>query len=97
MTTESGGDEERRFMLEPPGPGEISFQIVEGDDVEVTPELQAAFAALMEDLRGGEMQGYVYDAACPDKRVTCLHNAGCGWEQVGACYVDYRCLIGKIA
>jgi hypothetical protein len=97
MTSESGGDEERRFLLDPPGPGEISLHIAEGNGVEVTAELQAAFAALVEGLRGGEVQGYVYDAACPEKRVTCLHNGSCGWEQVGACYVDYHCLIGKIA
>jgi len=84
-------------MLEPPGPGEISFQIAEGDGVEVTPDLQAAFAALVEKLRGGEVQGYVYDATCPSKLVTCLHNGKCSWEQVGVCYVDYRCLIGKLA
>jgi hypothetical protein len=97
MTSESGGDEERRFLLEPPAPGEITFQIAAGNEVEVSPEVQTAFAALVETLRGGEIKGYVFSAHCPNRIIMCKPNDGCGFEGTKQCFVDYICQIGKLS
>jgi len=96
MTTESGNSEGRRWLVEPAGAQEIKFQIATGDAFEVTPEVQAAFAALLEKLHGGEVQAYTYRAQCPDHKWTCLPNGKCTWEAAQPCYVDYLCQIGKL-
>ena len=97
MTTGSGGSGERQWLVEPPGPQEISFQISTGDQVEVTPEVQQAFENLLQTLRGGDVQGYVYDPKCTTKNVLCEPNYRCSTESQKPCLIDYQCRIGKIA
>jgi hypothetical protein len=58
MTSESGSSEGRRWLVEPPGPQQISIQIATGDQVEVTPELRRAFDGLLQALNAGEIEGY---------------------------------------
>jgi hypothetical protein len=96
MTTESGGSEGRRWLVEPPASGEITFQMSMGDQAEVTPEVQAAFEQLVQALRGNDVQGFVYDPKCTTKNVTCSPNYACTVEsQQPHCVADYHCQIGK--
>jgi hypothetical protein len=96
MTSESGNTELRRWIVEPAGAEQIKLQIASGDAFEVTPEVQSAFAALIEKLNGGDVQAYASSAECPDHKWTCLPNGKCSWEAVQPCYVDYLCLIERL-
>ncbi|HTE83679.1 MAG TPA: hypothetical protein VK821_03030 [Dehalococcoidia bacterium] len=97
MTNQSESRDERHWVVEPLGPGEISFQIAAGKDVEVTPELQTAFSALVETLRSSDVQGYAYDPKCTTKDFRCTNNGACKAESQYPCFIDYHCQIGKLA
>ncbi len=94
MTSDAGGAEERRWLAEPPGAQEISFQIAAGDQVEVTAEVQEAFTQLIQTLRGDDMQGYIFDPKCTTRNMGCTSNGKCVYEvQLPNCLIDYRCTI----
>ncbi|HTE83682.1 MAG TPA: hypothetical protein VK821_03045 [Dehalococcoidia bacterium] len=98
MTSESGGSEGRQWLVEPPGPQQISLQIAGGDELEITPDVQAAFDAFVQVLRGSDVQGYLKDPSCTARDMTCTINGNCHSEyQHPNCLIDYHCQIGKIA
>ena len=97
MTNQQGNRDERRWMVEPPESGEISFQVAMGEDAEVTAELQTAFAALVQTLHSGDVQGFAYDPKCTTKDFRCTSNGACKVESQYPCFIDYHCQIGKWA
>jgi hypothetical protein len=97
MTSRSGGHDERQWMVEPAGPAEISFRIAMGELVEVTAELEAAFAALVQTLHSSDVQGFTYDPKCTTKDFRCTSNGACKVESQYPCFIDYHCQIGKFA
>ena len=83
------------WLLEPPGPGEIKFQISAGEDAEVTPEVRAALDHLISLLSGSDVQGYVIDTACGKKTMLCAPNYKCQVERQQPCLIDYACQIAS--
>ncbi len=53
MTDEQG---ERRWIVDPPEPGEIKLHLSFGADVELTPEQETALSALMEALESRDSE-----------------------------------------
>ena len=64
MTDEDEG--RRRWIVEPPGPGEISLHMALGEGVELTEEQESAVRALVNSLesRDPEVTGHAI-AECP--------------------------------
>jgi deferrochelatase/peroxidase EfeB len=96
MTSQSGESGERRWLVEPPGPQEVNFQIAAGNQVEVTAAVQEAFTHLIQTLRGDDMQGYIYDPKCKERAFGCTQNGKCTSEyQSPNCLIDYGCKIAS--
>jgi hypothetical protein len=53
MTNESGEPEQRRWLVEPPGPQDVKVHIATGDQFEMTLEIPQAFDSFIEALGGG--------------------------------------------
>jgi hypothetical protein len=51
--------EGRHWLVEPPAPKNVNFDISSGDQVQITPEVQEAFEHLVRALHGDDVQGYV--------------------------------------
>ena len=54
----------RQWVVDPPGPGEILFQITTGNGAELTAEQEAAVDELMRALEGAEVTGLAANK-CP--------------------------------
>jgi hypothetical protein len=65
MTSQSGGREELRWLLEPPGAGEINIHVEFGEGAELTSELREALERLASAVQESEVSGY----ACPVRSV----------------------------
>lgn len=77
--------ESRQWIVEPPPrPGEISLYLACGDEVELSPEQEAALSALLRSLE--------YDDAEVVGHGTCTSKAGCG--EYSACWPSLTC--GKV-
>jgi hypothetical protein len=57
-------DDAREWVVDPPGPGEILFQITAGEGAELTPEQEEAVYELMRSLEAAEVVGHA-TAKCP--------------------------------
>jgi hypothetical protein len=102
MTGESGGSEERRWLVEPPGPQQINFQIAAGDQAEVTSELRQAFDDFLDALAGAEVEGYAractdYIKGCTTNSFACSPRGKCTQESQAPCLMDYYCAISRIS
>jgi hypothetical protein len=103
MATESDDAEARRWLVEPPGPQDVSFQIAAGDQVEITPEIRRAFDDLVEALGGGgDVEGFTasdctgYIKGCTTNEFSCQPRRKCLGEHQAPCFVDYHCYIQQI-
>jgi hypothetical protein len=102
VTSESSGAEERRWLVDPPGPQQIKFQIAAGDQAEVTPELRQALDGLLEALTGTEVEGYAnscgyYIKGCGTNTFGCHPRGKCTIEWQSPCVVDYGCRIAPFS
>jgi hypothetical protein len=101
VTSESGRPEERRWLVEPPGPGGLKFKIAVGDEVQVTPEIRQAYETLLEALGGGEVEAYDmagsdcagYRKGCGTNVFSCSPRRKCFAEVQQPCLIDYHCVI----
>jgi hypothetical protein len=103
MTGESPGPEDRRWLVEPPGPHQIQFAIASGDQLDVTLEIQQAFERLLGALRSEDVQGYEMETSCGGYRQGCTKNVfacsprrGCTVETQTNCFIDYNCKIAGL-
>jgi hypothetical protein len=75
VTSESGASEGRSWLIEPPGPGEITFGVALGEGVEDNAETRAAIEALISTMVKGEVQGYtsvcLLDLGCAALDISC--------------------------
>jgi hypothetical protein len=98
MTSDSG-DGTPRWLVEPPAPNTINFQIVAGDRVEMTSEIRTAFERLLEAMSGGDdVQGFQdkchsFEKGCTTNTFTCVPRRVCTVESQFPCFVDYGCSI----
>jgi hypothetical protein len=100
MTNEP--ESESRWLLEPPGPNEVQFQISVGEGIQVTDEIRRAIDDLIASLNMEDVVGY---ATCSPR---CRTLANCGTKTckplnncteltVRPCLADMRCIIANIA
>ena len=55
--------EQLRWLLEPPGKGDVRVVLELGDDARLSPCAQQALERLMKELYETEVQGYAYQGA----------------------------------
>jgi hypothetical protein len=81
---------ERQWIVEPPGPGEVSLHMAFGDDVQLTPEQEEALGELLRTLEAGdaEVSGHANAKPCPTNctklecgNVVCT-GLGCGTLEI---------------
>jgi hypothetical protein len=95
MAAESGMPEESRWLLSPPGPGEVKLQIETGEGIGASLEVRAALEQLMKALAGAEVEGYIGNiTACFVDGWECSANGPCITETMKTCAADYHCQIG---
>lgn len=91
-----GDDDARRWVVEPPEPGEISLHMALGDGVQFTAEQETALVALVRTLEAGDAEVTGYEGCknlsrCPTlvcgplcENVRCnLSNLSQGWNVMG--------------
>jgi hypothetical protein len=101
MTSESQRPDERRWLVDPPAPNSVHFQIAAGDRVEMTPEIEAAFEHLLEVLSVADVEGYEvaasdcagYKKGCTTNIFSCSPRRKCFAEVQQPCLIDYHCVI----
>jgi len=95
MTSEPSTPGGSRWLLQPPGPQEVSFQFATGENAEITPEIQRAFEKLIRTLVGEDVRGFAGSPNCLTLRFTCAPNGRCTVESQspGPCEVDYSCKV----
>jgi hypothetical protein len=99
MANESGSADQPRWLVEPPGPQDIKFQIATGDQVEITAEIRQAFDGLLAALAGGDVEGYTasecvgYIKGCSTNTFACTPRRVCTSESQQPCFILYHCLI----
>jgi hypothetical protein len=94
MTSEPNEREEMmRWLLEPPAPGTTTFVLSVGDEVPLSPEVQAAIEDLVRAVQGAEVAGYRAGAACPADSFICKPRGNCAPEWQVPCYVHHYCKI----
>jgi hypothetical protein len=89
------GDEvnEGRWLIEPPGPGEIHLAIESGEGAEVSPEAHAALGKLIDLLFGDDTAGFASKPQCVP--FTCNGNGPCVEFSVTACVANTSCRIAQ--
>src|ERR1700751_76922 len=70
MPKKKGTEGGPSWILEPPGPDEISFSVAIGPQVEVTPETRSALEALMNDLADQEVADFVFGSEPASRAAT---------------------------
>lgn len=100
MTDDPASSEGRRWLVEPPGPQQVTFRIAAGDQVEIGPEIREAFERLVEALASAEVEGFDMAADCPAYKKGCTTNTfdcvtrgKCVWEAQAPCLMQYHCII----
>jgi hypothetical protein len=73
--------DEREWVVEPPGAGEITLRIAVGEGVELTDEQEAALNELVHALEVGEAE-VVGHAMTHDCTLTCAPKLECGGSLV---------------
>jgi hypothetical protein len=63
MADRSTRAEQLRWLLEPPGKGDVRVVLELGDDARLSPGAQQALEQLMKELYETEVQGYAYQGA----------------------------------
>jgi hypothetical protein len=61
MTNRPERAEEARWLLEPPGPGEVHVHVAVGDDARLTPELREALDRVLSLLQTQDVSGFNID------------------------------------
>jgi len=97
--TASNNPNESEWLLQPPGPNEIQFQIAVGDGVEVSDDVRQALEDLMSKLQFDDVEGFGISceprcrtlANCGTKTCKPLNN--CTELTVKPCLADMRCII----
>lgn len=56
--------EDRTWLLEPPGPGEVRIHVQVGEGAELDESQRAAVEALVSSLYESEVEGYAMAQAC---------------------------------
>ena len=94
MTSEPSTPGGSRWLLEPPGPQEISLHFAAGENAEITDEIQHAFEKLIQTLGGDDVRGFAPSPKCGPLTFTCTPDGRCTVEsQSPLCEVDYHCKI----
>ena len=75
--------EARRWVVEPPGPGEVSLHFVAGEGVELTAEQETALGSLLESLEANDPEVTGHAGGCPALVVRCP-SLGCSGVSCGA-------------
>jgi hypothetical protein len=84
--------QEPRWIVGPPGRGEVNIQIAVDSRAQLTPELHQALEKLVLALQQDEVEGYA--RPCPDKVVVCKADHGCEPKVTSPCYSFQTCRIG---
>jgi hypothetical protein len=74
MPNERNIPEQMRWLLEPPGAGEVKFHLAIGDSYQITDEVNSAIEALLAALQTAEVEGF---RNCNPK---CKGLSNCGGE-----------------
>jgi hypothetical protein len=78
MASQREPQDDVRWLLEPPAPGEIHFHLDIGDTTDLTPEARAAIERLMAALSPDtDVAGYLMAKPCQPKRVECFVRETC--------------------
>jgi hypothetical protein len=84
--------QEPRWIIGPPGPGEVNIQIAVDRRAKLTPELHQALEKLVASLQQHEVEGYA--KACPEKVVVCKPQGDCLPKITSPCARFQTCRIG---
>jgi hypothetical protein len=102
MTNQSQDQSGSSWLVEPPGPGEVHFEIALGEGLTMTEETQQAIEALLKQILGGETEGYAAGCypKCADLKncgvLECTSLNNCKPLKQQPCLALMSCTIGKI-
>jgi len=104
MTSESGSPEERRWLLQPPAPGQINVSIEAAEGAALTPAAREAINTLMHELIRGDVQGFAAtatcsdlcpgDASCQSLLIDCSPEGRCRVLHQAPCVANISCRVG---
>ena len=102
MTNTPEGDENWRWLLEPPVAGEVQLRIAVGEGTQLSPQLRAAIDQLVAALYEDEVTGYATTCypqcpaltKCPD--YICIEHNNCSVLSRGPCLVFQNCQIARM-
>jgi hypothetical protein len=83
--------QEPRWIVGPPGPGEVNIQIAVDRRAQLTPELHQALEKLVLALQQDEVEGYA--RPCDTKVVTCKADGDCKPKVTSPCARFTSCRI----
>ena len=91
-----------KWLLKPPGPGEVRFSFSAHKSVKITPDVRAALENLAKALLKKQVEALGITAAaakcgpdlnCGTKTIDCNVRGRCRPEMQNPCAIDYSCLI----
>ena len=96
MPEETGDQPESRWLLQPPGRGEVHVEVGVGSDVELSPEARGALERLLcsiESSEEAEVAGFAcVIGPCPDYKI-CKSFGHCLPRETGTCLAWVHCRI----
>jgi hypothetical protein len=100
MTSDTGGNDEPRWLLEPPSAGQVHIRVAVGEGVELTPEVREALEQLARALGEDDVQGFLLsafacDAVC-EGLVNCVPRDKCNPQYYGPCAWLISCRVEDV-
>jgi hypothetical protein len=83
--------DQTRWIVGPPGPGEVNIQIAVDSAAKLSPELRQALEKLVQSLQHDEVEAY---RACTTKTTVCKADGACQPKIISPCVSFETCRIG---
>ena len=85
--------EETRWIIGPPGPGEVTIHLAVDEHAQLTPELRRAIDGLVQALHQDEVSGYGQVDPIVRRIVVCDPKGACRPKSTQPCYSFETCRI----
>ena len=94
MTSGASGEQEYRWLLEPPGVGEVHIHVAVGEGAQLTPAIRDALESLASAIEENDAQGFLLSTSGCPILVSCAPRNLCNPEYSGPCAWLTSCRIG---
>ena len=92
-------DNERAWLLEPLGAGEVRVHLDAGDGADVSDDVRAALDTLVQELHASDVEGFAMFPTCPSLSRCTYYSCTlgkCNPLMRNPCLADQKCWIASI-